>query len=291
MGMIRPHKKHPSLQHFSKPQLVPVAFFTGDACSLSDLADVAPGSHLMVVPIFVKVVAAVETVHRAQLRISHPDPHEIVIQSDGKVSISPRERHFEGMTLAVASFKYTAPELLLQSAETVMPAAADSYALGMMFYEILLGRHLFQQQFAETSRRGELGWMQWHTDQSRRAKPLHELLEVFPPALSRLIEAMMEKDVAKRNIELAEIAETLSDSLKTTAVLSGLSALRGEAQKHGTQRMALRRPLPALGSGWTAALENQVRSGLSRRSAAANARAARNQQTPDGSRVRNTDPT
>ncbi len=198
---------------------------------LRDLIDAAPKPYPSVVPIFIKVVAAVETVHRAQARAGYSDPRRIAVYGGGRVELNLAGRRSGHSTLDCATFKYTAPELVIGEVEQTRSIAADSYALGFLFYEILLGRELFQQQFAAVQRRGELGWMYWHADRSCAAQPLHLSLARFPESMSRLIGGMIEKDAASRTVELGRVAEALAGAVQGTAKLSGLAQLRGEGAK------------------------------------------------------------
>ncbi len=195
---------------------------------LRDLIDAAPKPYPLVVPIFIEVVAAVETVHRAQARAAHSDPRRIAVHGGGRVELNLAGDRSGHSTLDCATFKYTAPELVTGDMEQTRSIAADSYALGFLFYEILLGRELFQRQFAAVQRRGELGWMYWHADRDCAAQPLHALLAGFPESMSRLIGGMIEKDAADRTVELGRVAEALAGAVQSTARLSGLAQLRGE---------------------------------------------------------------
>jgi len=99
--------------------------------------------------------------------------------------------------------------------------AAQIYALGVMFYEILLGKRLFAKSFAE--QRSELDWMRWHADPESKAPTLKSLLPDYPTALSDLIESMMDKAPEKRPADLNTILtrlRSIAQRANKTVVLS-----------------------------------------------------------------------
>jgi serine/threonine protein kinase len=128
------------------------------------------------------------------------------------------------MTVVVSSSKYSAPEMFEEAAESVDNSSHDSYVLGLVFYEIFLGRDLFEKQFQEISGQGEVGWLIWHADKTKRAESLSDLISGFPYILSRLIDGMMVKEPSKRITDLNKVAETIASTLQATAVYSTLAA-------------------------------------------------------------------
>jgi serine/threonine protein kinase len=117
--------------------------------------------------------------------------------------------------------KYATPETLQRGEGSEDCEPNDSYALGFMFYEILLGRKLFEAEFHDVYQQGEFAWLIWHADKSLRAKSLSELIEGFPHALSVLIEGMMMKDTAARTKDLRAVRNILANALQVTRVYSG----------------------------------------------------------------------
>ncbi len=109
---------------------------------------------------------------------------------------------------AVGSPRYAAPEMLADRSATgdVTPRTADIYALGFMFYEILLGRTRFAAAFSNKS---DLDWLRWHADTTKTAPTLKSQLPDTPTALSDLLESMMEKDLGKRASDPALVLSRL----------------------------------------------------------------------------------
>jgi eukaryotic-like serine/threonine-protein kinase len=127
-------------------------------------------------------------------------PQSIVFDRMGSASIQTSSATSAGRTMLgspMGSPRYAAPEILADAAgaQDTSPVAADIYALGMMFYEILLGRKLFR---AAVPNKTELDWLRWHADASKKAPALKTQLPDPSTPLSDLLESMLEKDVAKR---------------------------------------------------------------------------------------------
>jgi len=185
---------------------------------LSDLQSAVPAPPAMIVPVFLDVITAVDALHRKYKTVSNLKPDKIVLLSNGKVIIEPQSQLSAATAKALPSLKYSSPEMLEEVQGVYAPNVSDSYVLGFMFYEILLGRDLFQRQFAEVLREGEIGWPWWHLDQYRPAHSLSSQINDFPSALSRLIDGMMNKRPAERMSDLRSIWETLAGSLKAAGI-------------------------------------------------------------------------
>jgi len=127
-------------------------------------------------------------------------PQNIVFDRIGNASIRTSSATSVGRTMLgspMGSPRYAAPEILADTTGTPpgSAAAVDIYALGMMFYEILLGRKLFRTVLPNKT---ELDWLRWHADASKKAPTLKTQLPDQPNPLSELLESMLEKDVSKR---------------------------------------------------------------------------------------------
>ena len=112
---------------------------------------------------------------------------------------------------ALNSPRYAAPEMISEKASAGDPTrpAPHIYALGMMFYEILLGRKRFEKAFS--NQHSDLSWLRWQADLESKAAPLKSLLPECPIALSDLLESMMEKHAEKRQADLNAILSQLKD--------------------------------------------------------------------------------
>jgi serine/threonine protein kinase len=194
---------------------------------LGQLLSQTPAPPALVIPSFLSVLAAVEAAHRENKGHCDLDPQKVRFRSDGTVEVSILSMPVSGATVVLRSAKYSAPEMVEETGEPVYSALLDSYVLGFVFYEILLGRDLFEKQFQDISPQGEWGWLAWHADKSRRARPLSDLVNGFPSTLSRLIGGMIAKEASERVTDLKGIAEIISVSSHATMVFRNLSASRG----------------------------------------------------------------
>ncbi len=108
-----------------------------------------------------------------------------------------------------ANPRYTPPEMFSEksSGPDAGASASYAYALGIMFYEIMLGRKLFARTFA--GQRSDLDWMRWHADPAMKAPPLKSLLPDCPVGLSDLLESMMSKAPEERPANLESVVSRL----------------------------------------------------------------------------------
>jgi serine/threonine-protein kinase len=128
-------------------------------------------------------------------------PHTLRLTPSGRIEISPHGPAGERDTVLVSSPKYTAPEMMRGRPLTTSAARvqANLYALGFVMYEFLLGRRLFHAEFPGLDDRGAgLGWMEWHTDPSRKPRPAATLVPGVPAPLSQLLDRLLDKDPGKR---------------------------------------------------------------------------------------------
>ncbi len=111
--------------------------------------------------------------------------------------------------LSVGSVRYMAPECF---ADEAVDARADLYALGMVAYEMLVGREKFDEAFKmvlRDQRNAALRWMKWHTNPRAKAPPVSSLTKDTPPALDELVGRMIEKDAAARLSSAEELLEAI----------------------------------------------------------------------------------
>lgn len=191
-----------------------------------------PGPIGVVVPAFLSIIAAIEEVRRENKGPSDLDPRRIFFKDDGTVELSVLPPPGSGITVVLNSSKYCAPEVVEDLTGQNDNSQVESYVLGFVFYEIFLGANLFEQQFQDVSGHGKFGWLTWHADKSKRAKPLSEVISGFPSVLSSLIEGMMEKEAAERVTDIHRIAETIAGASQATMMISNVSALRGRDETY-----------------------------------------------------------
>ncbi|MCW5964623.1 MAG: protein kinase [Bryobacterales bacterium] len=137
-------------------------------------------------------------------------PETVRLRSDGEPEISRRPDPGDRDTWVISTPRYSAPELL--RGETHLGAkgrrAAVLYSAGLVFYEILLGKKLFNRAFRDVLRKNsELAWMEWQVNQEALAPRLQELLPALSADISTLFERLLDKDPAKRLADYRE-AET-----------------------------------------------------------------------------------
>jgi len=158
-----------------------------------------------VVSAFVSTVRALIAVNEAKGRSDALIPQNIHFDQVGKATIQAPESSSAQVTTVMSNPRYAAPEMFSEKAAAGDSStnAANVYALGVMFYEILLGRKVFEHNFPD--QKNDIDWMRWHADLESKAPPLKTLLPDCPAALSDLLESMMDKHVEKRPADLNEI--------------------------------------------------------------------------------------
>ena len=130
----------------------------------------------------------------------------------------------EQEAMSIGTARYMAPELLRGD-----PAdgRADLYSLGMIGYEMLLGRAAFNEAFRSVlrdQRNTAMRWMKWHTNPRLRATPVHEIDPDLPPRLGEVIARLMEKDPSKRIASARQLIETIDHHFDASPEASGTSA-------------------------------------------------------------------
>ncbi|HEX4486925.1 MAG TPA: protein kinase [Terriglobales bacterium] len=147
---------------------------------------------------FVATVQALLDMYAANNKGAALSPENVFFDRAGKATIrtsaTPSDQG-SGSGIILTSPRYAAPEIFADKGGA-QSSTAHVYALGMMFYEILLGKLMFQKTFPE--QRSDLDWLRWHGDLEKRATPLKMLLPSCPAAMSDLVEEMMEKNAEKR---------------------------------------------------------------------------------------------
>jgi serine/threonine protein kinase len=178
--------------------------------SIADYLKDGPAQVEFAVDAFVGAIDALAELEPKFRRNIAITPQNISLNWQGKTVLRPSQSTSgDGAAFLMGSPQYTAPEIFGEKAsvEEAAVTAAQVYAFGWIFYEILLGRTLFQTTFP--GQKSDVDWMRWHTDLEKKAPPLKTLLPQTPAALSDLLEGMMEKRPEKRSVDLAAIRTTL----------------------------------------------------------------------------------
>jgi len=149
-------------------------------------------------------------------------PENVCFDRLGKATIQVAPTRAAHGTAILNNPRYAAPEMFSETrlAPESTSTAANVYALGFMFYEILLGKTLFQNTFS--AQRSDLDWLRWHADLESPAPSVKSLMPDCHSALSDVIDSMLEKHVEKRSTDLNEIFSRLrrvQQQAKKTIVL------------------------------------------------------------------------
>ena len=169
-----------------------------------------------------RVAAGLAEVHRAGIVHRDIKPANLIIGEGLRVKITDfGVAAPAGVPASVrwGTARYMAPDLMTG---VQVDARADIYSLGMVAYEMLLGRGRFNEVFADivrdTSPEVERGrWMKWHTDPSKTAPPLHEITPAVPEALSRIVARMLAKDPEERFRNVEELGREIRASFGARA--------------------------------------------------------------------------
>ncbi len=168
----------------------------------------SPAQVETVIHAFVATMEALAATYTASAKSEPLTPQSISFDRMGKATIRAARPITHGTGGVVNNPRYAAPEVFAEKGGAdSTTAGADVYALGAMFYEILLGRTLFGKSFAE--QQSDLDWLSWHADLEKKAPPLKSLLQDYPAALSDLLESMMEKHAEKRTKDVQAILQHL----------------------------------------------------------------------------------
>jgi len=194
----RPHSAAAVLneaEHFLKGAAVSMP----QARTLFELISAEPAHADIVIPLMAAIAKAA-----AQLPPEHAglSPQLIRLNADESVAIQT----------GPADAKYSAPEFFQEGSgdDAKSAPAARVYILGFIFFELLAGRRIFEQQFADVLRSGDdLAWFEWHGNTEKSLPRLSDVAADCSQALSDVIEQMVRKRADQRIGNLAEVAERL----------------------------------------------------------------------------------
>jgi len=161
--------------------------------------------------ILVRILKGLHALHNAGIVHRDLKPSNIYLSSDGSdvriadLGIASDVGADETLT---ATPKYIAPEIYQTGGE--VDRRSDLYSLGVLAYEMFLGRERFEQAFAEifnteSDKTRNARWLNWHLDANRSVPPLKQLLPEIPQKYSDIVERMMAKNPAERFSSADEI--------------------------------------------------------------------------------------
>ena len=161
-----------------------------------------------VIHAFATTANALARLHAAKARIEPLTPQSIRFDEVGRASIVSSQATATGSGGAVGNPRYAVPEIFAEKASGAESnlAASHVYALGFMFYEILIGRKLFEKTLPQ--QRTDLDWLRWHADLEAKLPASKSLLPGCPDALSDLLVSMTDKRWDKR-ADLQTICTTI----------------------------------------------------------------------------------
>ena len=167
-------------------------------------------------PLMVSILEAIANANEIEPRFCSLNPGKILVHEDQSVQIATHKPFELGKTFDLGSAKYTCPEFFGETAPGA-PAEANAYIAGFIFYELLLGRKLFDAQFKDVEKSGNLGWFTWHADMTKRATSLNEMNR-YPVFICRILDQMIEKNPANRLTDVIGIARAFGNVSKATMV-------------------------------------------------------------------------
>jgi serine/threonine protein kinase len=167
-------------------------------------------------PLMVSVLEAIAAANATEARFCSLNPSKILVREDQSVKLATREPRELGKTFDLGSAKYTYPEFFGEAAPGT-PAGANVYIAGFIFYELMLGRKMFDAQFKDVEESSNLGWLTWHADLTKRAISLNEMNR-YPSFICRIVDRMIEKDLTNRLTDVNGIARLFASVSNATVV-------------------------------------------------------------------------
>lgn len=164
-----------------------------------------------------EVTKGLAAIHEAGVLHRDLKPSNILLPREGGVKICDfglATYQAEQDLLTLGTARYMAPELFTdQNAEP----RADIYSLGVIAYEMLVGRPAFEEAFKTVlrdQRNQALRWMKWHTNQRLTAPALTKLNPQVPEQIGQMVERMMAKDPIQRIDSAPTLMQVIERALR-----------------------------------------------------------------------------
>jgi serine/threonine-protein kinase len=163
-----------------------------------------------VLPTFAELLEAVERAHTKNGSLDLT-PQAIELTPKGKILIPVLPEPEWNRTLLIASPKYISPETFLErTAGASEREASEVYVVGFMFYEILLGKRIFNLEFEGFQGPDQQYlWLSWHGDLAQPPRPLHHVIPGYSERVSETVGRMIQKRPEKRFRTLREAREAV----------------------------------------------------------------------------------
>ena len=167
-----------------------------------------------------KIAAGLFELHRAGIVHRDLKPSNIIVSEGLKVKITDfgvAARIGTAVSMRLGTTKYMAPELFTGGE---VDGRADIYSLGMIAYEMLLGRNKFNEVFHEIVRDPHseaLRWMKWHSSPDQVAPALSDIDPTIPQALSVIVSKMLAKNPDERFSSVEELGREIKANFSPRA--------------------------------------------------------------------------
>ncbi len=216
---------------------VVMEFVEGHTIETSLSEQPGPADPKAVVQVIWRIASGLSAIHKSGIVHRDIKPGNIIIGEGLRVKITDfgvAARAGQAVSMRLGTTKYMAPELF---AGAEADARADIYSLGMIAYEMLLGRTKFNEVFHDVVRDPHseaLRWMKWHSSPEKVAPPLAEINPDIPQALSAIVGRMLAKDTEQRFAGVEELGMEIRANFSPRA-----------RQPSGKKRRGGKRPVEA----------------------------------------------
>jgi tetratricopeptide (TPR) repeat protein len=178
-----------------------------------------------------RLAGALHDVHQAGYIHRDIKPQNILIQEGLKPKITDfgvAASRTGQTSMVLGTTKYMAPELF---GSGDVDGRCDIYSLGMIAYEMLVGRPKFKEVFSDVVRDPHseaLRWMKWHGNEDVQAPRLDEVNPGVPAKLADIVEKMMAKDPDQRYQSMEELGRAIKTGFAPRRTAGGAAAPAGE---------------------------------------------------------------
>jgi hypothetical protein len=203
----------------------------------------------------IDICSALAAAHQAGIVHRDLKPENILVDNDGHIKLTDfgiahylQDAEREGVTLdspVSGSYQAMSPE---QAVGSRLDARSDLFALGLLLYRLLSGRH----PFADST--NELQVLQRVINVAH--EPLMDVAEETPPRLSRLVDELLNKDPQQRPASALAVRQEL------LSVMRDMPLTRGNLLSHYVAGIAREEDLTGTGVELPAGFSRGARSHL-----------------------------